>query len=212
MSLDSLYNLLKNAYISLVVFIIINSKVKAGDFMDIHKMVDEFIENLPCKLHEPYPEAKAEGHNERYAMLLQDAYADGGKSEMTAISQYIHHHITIQNKEIANTELCISLVEMKHLSLLGDLIRSLGGNPKYRRTNKLWWNGGEVNYGDTAEFKLKLDIESEKEAIEGYKTLISEIKDRNVVRVLERILEDEMMHLQIFTDLYHKHFGSLEKR
>lgn len=174
-------------------------------------MVDEFLENLPCKVHEPYPEANAEAHNERYAMLLQDAYADGGKSEMTAISQYIHHHITIQNKEIANTELCIALIEMKHLSLLGDLIKSLGGSPKYRRSNKAWWNGGEVSYGDSPEFKLKLDIEAEKAAIEGYKVLISEIKDRNIVKVLQRILMDEVMHLQIFTDLYQRLFGPLKE-
>lgn len=172
-------------------------------------MVDQFLENLPCRVNEPYPEAKAEGKNERYAMLLLDAYADGGKSEMTAISQYMHHHMTIQDKDIANTELCIALVEMKHLQLLGSLIKSLGGNPKYRRTNKAWWNGGEVSYGDNAEFKLKLDIEAEKEAIEGYKTLISEIKDRNVLKVLQHILKDEMLHLQIFTDLYNKSFGKL---
>lgn len=179
--------------------------------MDIHKMADQFLESLPCKVNEPYPEPKAEAKNERYAMLLLDAYADGGKSEMTAISQYIHHHLTIQDKDIANIELCIALIEMKHLQLLGDLIKALGGSPKYRRANKAWWNGGEVSYGDTAEFKLKLDIEAEKEAIAGYKTLISEIKDRDVVKVLQRILEDEIMHLNIFTDLYKNKYGELMK-
>lgn len=176
--------------------------------MDIESYVNQFIESLPCKSAKPYPEAMVEGENLRYAKLLMDAYADGGKAEMTAISQYLHHHLTIQNKEIANTEFCIALVEMKHLMLLGHLIEMLGGNPKYRRANKAWWNGGEVDYGDSAELKLKLDIASEKAAIEGYKTLISEIQDRHIVEVLQRILEDEIVHVNIFESLYTKYYGN----
>lgn len=174
-------------------------------------MVDAFFESLPCKTSEPYPEVEVESQNLRYATLLLDAYADGEKSEMTAIAQYMHHHFTIKNKEIADTELCIALVEMKHLDILGELIKMLGGNPKYRRSNKAWWDGGEVAYGDNTEFKLKLDMDAEKSAIEGYKTLISEIKDKSVVKILYRILDDEIMHLEILTDLYNKYYGKSHK-
>lgn len=170
-------------------------------------MVDDFFENLPCKASDPYPEVEVENQNLRYATLLLDAYANGEKSEMTAIAQYMHHHFTIKNKEIADTELCIALVEMKHLEMLGELIKMLGGSPKYRRSNKAWWDGGEVAYGDSTEFKLKLDIDAEKSAIEGYKTLISEIKDKSVIKVLCRILDDEIVHLEILTGLYKKYYG-----
>lgn len=156
----------------------------------------------------PYPEIEVEVENIRYAKLLMDAYADGEKSELTAITQYMHHHLTIQNKEIANVELCISLVEMKHLELLGDLIKMLGGNPKYRRSNKAWWDGGQVSYGDSTEFKLKLDIDAEKAAIDGYRTLISEIEDKHVVKVLRRILEDELVPFNILTELYNKYYAN----
>lgn len=179
--------------------------------MDIEKIVDDFIDSLPCKADEPYPEVEVETPNLRYAKLLSDAYANGEKSEMTAIAQYMHHHLTIKNKEIADIELCIALIEMKHLEILGDLIHMLGGNPKYRRSNKSWWDGGEVAYGDNTEFKLKLDIDAERSAIEGYKTLISEIKDKSVVKVLHRILADEVIHLEILTDLYKKYYGKSHK-
>ncbi|OGO78560.1 MAG: hypothetical protein A2Y23_13295 [Clostridiales bacterium GWB2_37_7] len=175
--------------------------------MDIEKLVDDFFESLPCKADQPYPETEVEGQNLRYAKLLMDAYSDGEKAEMTAITQYMHHHLTIQNKEIANVELCIALIEMKHLEMLGDLIKKLGGNPKYRNSNKSWWDGGQVAYGDTTEFKLKLDIEAEKAAIEGYKTLISEIKDKHVITALQRILDDEIVHLNILMALYRKYFN-----
>lgn len=174
-------------------------------------MVNDFFDSLPCKAADPYPEVEVESQNLRYAKLLLDAYANGEKSEMTAITQYMHHHLTIKNKEIADVELCIALVEMKHLEMLGELIKMLGGNPKYRRSNKAWWDGGEVAYGDNIEFKLKLDIDAEKSAIEGYKTLISEIKDRNITKILSRILEDEIMHLEILTGLYKKYYGKPRK-
>lgn len=170
-------------------------------------MVDDFFDSLPCKADEAYPEVEVGGQNLRYAKLLMDAYADGEKAEMTAIAQYMHHHFTIHNKEIADAELCIALVEMKHLEMLGELIRKLGGNPKYRRSNKSWWDGGEVAYGDSTEFKLKLDIDAEKSAIEGYQTLISEIKDRKITALLKRILDDEVVHLAILTSLQNKYFG-----
>lgn len=175
--------------------------------MDIEKLVDDFIDTLPCKADAPYPDAEVERQNARYANLLMDAYADGEKSELTAITQYMHRHLTIQNKEISDMELCISLVEMKHLELLGDLIKKLGGNPKYRRANKAWWDGGQIAYGDSTQFKLKLDIEAEKAAIDCYNTLISEIDDKHVVKVLQRILEDEIVHLDILKSLYKKYYG-----
>lgn len=171
---------------------------------DIETLIDELIENLPCRLDKPYPEIRVMAENPRYAKLLMDAYADGGKSEFTAIGQYMHHHFTIENKEIADMELCISLVEMKHLEMLGELIRALGGNPKYRRANKMWWSGGEVSYGDTPCLKLKLDIESEYAAIEGYELLLSEIKDKYIQEIILRIIEDEKVHLRIFTGLLDK--------
>ncbi len=172
---------------------------------NIEELVDSFIDQLPCKADRPYPEMKVERENPRYAKLLMDAYADGGKSEFTAIGQYMHHHFTIENKEIADTEFCIALIEMKHLEMLADLITKLGGNPKFKRTNNAWWDGGEVSYGDTTCLKLKLDIEAEKAAIEGYRLLLSEIHDKYVQQALCRILEDEEVHLQLLTALLHKH-------
>ncbi|MGE5632095.1 MAG: ferritin-like domain-containing protein [Caulobacteraceae bacterium] len=172
---------------------------------DIEALMDEFLDCLPCKFDRPYPEVKVEEENPRYAKLLMDAYADGDKSEFTAIGQYLHHHFTIENKEIANAELCISLVEMKHLHILSDLITALGGNPKYRRSNKMWWSGGEVSYGDSACLKLKLDIAAEQAAIEGYEVLLSEIKDKHIQEIILRIIEDEKVHEQILTDLLDKY-------
>jgi bacterioferritin len=178
---------------------------------DFEKIMDDFFDNITCKSKKPYPKARVEYKNPRYAKLLMDAYADGGKSEFTAISQYIFHHFTIHIKEISNAMLCIAISEMKHLELLGETIRLLGGSPKYRRGNRMWWTGGEVDYGDNICFKLSLDIESEKAAISGYKLLLSEIQDKYIRQTILRIIEDEKEHEEIFTALYNKYCKYIER-
>lgn len=48
--------------------------------------------------------------------------------------------------------------------------------------------------------------EVEKAAIDGYHTLISEIEDKHVVKLLRRILEDEIIHFNILTALHKKYY------
>jgi len=172
---------------------------------DIEDKVDDFILSLPCRVNRPYPSAEISDPDNRTAQLLLDAFADGGNAEFTAIAQYIHHHMTIEQEDVANIELCISLVEMKHLELLGTMIESLGGDPRYWRTNRAYWTGGNVGYGDTLCEKLTLDIFSEQEAIAGYEALLRMIDNSQVRTVLRRILEDELIHLSLFTRAFQKY-------
>lgn len=184
---------------------------KKINFIDIEKKVDELIESLPCRVDKPYPEGEIPVKNLRIANLLLDAYANGGNSELTAITQYMHHHFTIEKKDVANLELCIALVEMKHLELLADMIESLGGDPKFKRSNEFYWTGGYVNYGKTLCEKLNADIFAEQEAIFGLMALIRVIIEekgpgsKEVVKVLKRILEDEEVHLKLFIQAHKKH-------
>lgn len=172
---------------------------------DIEEKVDNFILSLPCRAARPYPSAAIPVQDKRTAQLLLDAFADGGNAEFTAIAQYIHHHMTIEQHDVAQIELCISMIEMKHLEMLGEMIESLGGDPRYWRTNKHYWSGGNVGYGDTLCEKLALDIFSEQEAIAGYEALLRMIDIPQVRAVIQRIIEDELMHLHFFTEAYQKY-------
>lgn len=172
---------------------------------DLEKEIDEFISSLSCRVKKPYPSGKVNVKNKHVADLLLNAFANGGNAEFTAIAQYINHHLTINQKAVSNLELCIALVEMKHLSMLGDLIESLGGNPKYFRTNREYWSGGNVDYGKTLCQKLSLDIYAETQAIAGYRELLRQIKIPQVRKVINRILEDEILHRQLFRAAYAKY-------
>ena len=92
---------------------------------DLDELVRSFVFSLPCRDHSPFPETEITAPNRDYAQLLLDALADGGAAELTAVAQYINHHMTIGDKHLSDLELCISLVEMQHLSIIGELIEKL---------------------------------------------------------------------------------------
>jgi bacterioferritin len=169
---------------------------------DIEEKVHDFVMELPCRAPGDYPSAEIAGVDKEYADVLLDAFADGGAAELTAIAQYFQHALTIPEHAVSNLELCTALTEMHHLDLIGEMIESLGGTPKYWRTNRHYWSGGNVGYGDSTPAKLLLDIQAEREAVAAYERLLEQIDNAQVRAVIERILADELVHLQLFQDAY----------
>lgn len=167
----------------------------------LEQLVENFVLSLPCRDQSPFPEPEVSAPNKAYAQMLLDAFADGSSAELTAITQYIHHHLTIKDDPYAaELELCISLVEMQHLEVIGVLIEKLGGELRYWRANRGYWQGSEVGYGETTAQKLRLDVFSEEAAIAAYQMLIQEIQDPKIQAVLMRIVRDEQVHLRLFME------------
>lgn len=148
-------------------------------------------------VNKPYPRVKIECPNLFYASLLQDDYA-AMKSEYTAVSQYVYAHILADDRRIEKDFLGIAIVEMKHLEMLGDVILSLGGNPVFRSGCGNVWNSNFVPYGCSTRSRLQLAIKGECEAIEQYRNHISRICNDDIRALLERIIEDEELHIKIF--------------
>jgi bacterioferritin len=86
------------------------------------------------------------------------------------------------------------------MSLLGELIDKLGVNPRYLRTNREYWSGGNVLYGSNTCEKLKMDIEAEKAAISGYQRVMHEIPNQSIRALIQRIIGDEEVHLKLFNE------------
>ena len=166
---------------------------------DIKGLMDDFLLSMPCRIQKPYPSAIMPVRDKDTAELLSNAFANGGNAEFTAVAQYIHHAMTLKVPDLSNLLWCIALVEMKHLEMIGQMIESLGGDLKFWRTNRAYWSGGNVNYGNTVCEKLSLDLYAEEEAISGYTALLRAIEIPQVRTVIERILEDEQYHRELFT-------------
>lgn len=163
---------------------------------------------MNVKGNQSYPEPRVECENLYYANLLSEVFA-GSVSEETAVHLYFYQHLILEEDyaEISNILEKISIVEMHHLELLGQTIRLLGGNPIFgvnKNREVIYWNGNNVNYNQNIQDILKIDMDAEKEAIKNYEYALQVIQDKFVQELLERIIEDEKTHLQIFENLYQK--------
>jgi bacterioferritin len=163
---------------------------------------------MEYKSNKPYPEINVEGKNLNYAKLLMEDYS-GENSEDTAIHSYLYQSF-ITDKQYKEILLNISKVEMEHLRLLGEAITALGGLPIYGSYEKdkilRLWSSSVVSYDISLKKILENDILSEETAIKNYKNKILIIKDHCIQKLLERIIEDEEIHLMIFQNLYNQYF------
>lgn len=164
------------------------------------------------RLPDPYPEIRVAGKNPYYAQLILDDYA-GKVSELTAIMQYIHHHMEMDKipswKEVSDLEEGISIVEMLHLEMLGEIIIHLGASPCYYDGRQQPWNPQYIAYHDFDPCaQLRADIQSEHEAIRQYQAHIQMIQDPFIQALLARIIKDEEFHIKLFSEKLAKLCGS----
>ena len=162
---------------------------------------------MEYRVNKPYPKIEVERPNKKYAKLLLEDYA-GISGEDTAIHQYSFQHFDKFNvsKDFADTLAKIAAVEMRHLELLGETIKLLGLNPKFKFTERnchylTYFSSSFVNYETDIRNMLLSDIEIEEKAIKNYLYHISIINDKYVKRLLYRIIEDEQVHIKCFKEL-----------
>ena len=148
----------------------------------------------------PYPKVNVKDKNSKYIDLILLNFSSS-ISEFSAITQYTYHEISYiyKNPEVSKILNGISIVEMYHLKLLGEILIQLNKKKNY-------WSSKLLDY-DLSSLKhiLEIDINSEKEAIKQYKETISKISDENINDILKRIILDEEIHIQLFLDLYKKY-------
>ena len=155
-------------------------------------------------IEKPYPEVRVEQKNSFYADLLFNDYS-GITSELSAITSYSYQNFVLfeKYKEIAHNLIKIAIVEMHHLELLGKTIYLLGKNPYfiYKERNNCsykYWNSSFIS-SDINIFKLlKNNILSEQKAILNYEYHKSLISDIYIKELLERIIDDEKLHIKCF--------------
>lgn len=154
----------------------------------------------------PYPEIMDVKANYKFGRILLDSYA-GQKSEFTTIMTYTFEEITnSENEEVEMFLGIISKEEMKHMMLLGKIIVKMGITPYYMSTygNKWCSDNVKCNFNSLKEM-LDFNIQSEYEAINGYKSLIKICESDNIKSIISRIIMDEQNHVQIFEMLKRKY-------
>jgi bacterioferritin len=161
----------------------------------------------PYHLPDPYPVPVNLAPNAEEAALLSLAYA-GVNSEMTALSQYVTHHIfsSGSNPDISHDILQIGIIEMFHLDMLGSCIKQLGGTVDLisRYGKPAYWTTKNIKYSTDLVSKLRTDIQSENDCIEGYRRIIGKLKNQALIDLLARIIGDEELHITLFNKMIDK--------
>lgn len=149
-----------------------------------------------------YPKIPNLYPNTRYARMLYNDFA-GSKGELTAVTQYIYEHINYNyNPELSKILLQIAIEEMRHIDILGEIIKKLGENPIYVNSEKKPWTSENVTYHfHSIDEMLEYNVMAEDAAIIGYKNAIKYTKNIYLKNIFERIILDEEKHKEIFTKL-----------
>ena len=119
------------------------------------------------------------------AMLNEDM-----RGEHQAIVQYLQHAYAMGEGELPAEIEAIARDEMRHYDWLADAIVELGGTPTIERA--------PVKRTKVHTENMQLDVIAEEEAIALYEQHIAAIDDPKLVRLLERIVQDEKAHREDF--------------
>lgn len=149
-----------------------------------------------------YPKVENIVPNTKDLELIQADYS-GIISEFTAINQYIYHYLYAdkQHQDIAKELLNISFVEMRHLNILGQVIIALGADPKFIIDQTKYWTGDIVNYSKDLISAILSDFYLEEETIKNYKKQSLLVENKQISKILNRLIIDEEMHLKILYQL-----------
>lgn len=156
------------------------------------------------EMHLPYPSLAGLKRNRRQCELIFGAYS-GKDSELTAITQYVYHELIFESlgySDIAAQYEQIFIDEMRHLSLLGNAIIKLGGDPVYAVMPRGFWTASFVTYSSEPCRMLLDDIAAETAGIKGYKAMLPQLGDTPLAALIQRIIMDEERHLATFKAMY----------
>ena len=130
----------------------------------------------------PYPNINNLKPNIPLAYKIKKAYC-GQISELSCITKYIYQQISLNDdfKEIKYLLKSIAIVEMKHLEILGNILKKLGISPIYTYLNKVenenYWNSSFISYEMNIISFIKENIKDENKTIKLYEEIIKETND-----------------------------------
>lgn len=152
------------------------------------------------KIDKPYPKVMLSGQNNgKQVHCIMDDYS-GKYGEITAITQYMYNAYICESfgdSELYDIFRGISIVEMTHHQLLGEAITTFDGDPVFAGNNK-WWSGSDIDYQTIREKMIRAAIKLEEITIVNYNKAIACTTNQSLADLIERIIEDERLHLSIF--------------
>ena len=117
----------------------------------------------------------------------------GIEHEYTVILQYLLQSYLSPDKEVKRQMEDQAINEMQHLGWLAEEMVDGGGNPRIEHT--------EVYQSTNTADMLRADIKIEQEVAAEYDRAAKESKDPDLKKLLLRLRDNEMYHVDVFNDL-----------
>jgi len=117
----------------------------------------------------------------------------GIEHEYTVILQYMLHSYLARNEEAKEQLADQAINEMQHLGWLAEELAGSGGNPKIEHS--------EVDQSTKPADRLRADISIEKKVADAYDKAAKETEDTDLKKLLLRIRDNELYHIDVFNDL-----------
>ncbi|MDE6059268.1 MAG: manganese catalase family protein [Clostridia bacterium] len=167
---------------------------------------------MGLKFDAPYPSLDGITEDYQTLRLISPAYA-GREGELTATLQYVYQSVFLgangMQKE-SKLLLDIAVTEMHHIQILGTLITKLGAPPVFTSCPPYpvgFYSASYVNYVKNPLGMIGADIIAERGAIAEYHRILGSLNNQKVYDVIERIIEDEKVHVAALEKL----FGELKE-
>ena len=123
----------------------------------------------------------------------------GIEHEYTVILQYLLHSYMSKSEETKEQLADQAINEMQHLGWLAEELASGGGKPRIEHT--------EVDRSTKPADMLQADIKIEKEVANAYDKAGKETSDADLKKLLFRIRDNELYHIDVFNDLLEEEEG-----
>jgi bacterioferritin len=117
----------------------------------------------------------------------------GIEHEYTVILQYLLHSYVATNEEMKLEMEDQAINEMQHMGWLAEKMVSGKGNPRLEHA--------QLNKSTGMTDMLKADIKIEKEVAAEYDRAAKEVADPGLKKLLTRIRDHEIYHVEVFDDL-----------
>lgn len=150
----------------------------------------------------PYPPVKVEKRDPFYACEMLSNIGSCN-SEMSTLNSYLYNSTILlkSHSEISEVFRKIAIVEMHHLSIFSQLALELGADPRLWTCSgrkPVYWSPACCQYPDNLKTMLYNAYTGEQDAIRKYENQIEQIQDDYICEILQRIIEDEKLHVEIY--------------
>jgi len=117
----------------------------------------------------------------------------GVEHEYTVILQYLLHSYMSPNDEVKEEMQDQAINEMQHMGWLSEELVDSGSSPVIEHT--------DINQATRTADMLRADIKIEKEVAAEYDRAAAEVDDPDLKKLLRRIRDHELYHIDVFNDL-----------